>query len=399
MKQNNVYTINSGFWGNIYIALISLSLLFHVFNNLQLSETIKVFHLFSTAAIGSLIFLTKPKNKIVHTFHLLLIWSFVSSLLSPIDGSLLSDVKFVIVALSVSLIPFVPFKKLVLYVNVAIPIALVFLVRNFFEQVVYRYQGFYEDPNYFCTTLLVFFFYIQLLWKEVENNMLRGCLVVEMLLIFFLVGTSISRTGLACLLMMFVSFWWSAFKDHKFKSVLIVIILFFLVSHYFSDYLYTGIEGYIYRETENSDTLGSASNLRWEISKRGLTYILNNPQYLFQGIGIGTYSQAHILEGWQASTHHIDHNTTTSWFSEQGLIGLLLLIRFYYLIINRLLNNKYLKENGLRIICICVFCVFFLFSTSINMTNYLPFWFLLFTLIAVDRQGIMPDKKKSLKSK
>lgn len=383
MKQDNGYTINSGFWGNIYIALISLSLLFHVFNNVQLSETIKVFHLFSAAAIGTSFFLIKPKDKIIKAFHMLLMWSFASCLLSPIDGSFLSDVKFLIVALSVSLIPLVPFNKLVLYVNAAIPIALVFLLRNYFAEAVYRYQGFYEDPNYFCTTLLVFFFYIQLLWKETEKKILKVGLIIEMLLIFFLVGTSISRTGLACLLMMIVVFWWDVFKANKGRSLLTAAVLFALVFHYFGDYVLTAIEGYTMRETENSDTLSSASNLRWEISMRGLSYIFSHPQYLLQGIGIGTYFQAYILEGWHASTHHLDHNTITSWFSEQGLIGFILLIRFLFLLFNSLRNSISLKENRLRIISICVFSVFVLFCTSINMTNYLPFWFLIFTLVAM----------------
>lgn len=383
MKQDSGYTINQGFWGITYIVLISLLLLFHVFNNIQLSETVKVFHLFSAAAIGTSFFLTKTKDKIIKTFHLLLIWSFVSCMLSPIDGSLLSDVKFLIVALSVSLIPFVPFQKLVLYVNAVIPIALMLLVRNYFAESVYRYQGFYDDPNYFCTTLLVFFFYIQLLWKETEKKILKAGLVVEMLLIFFLVGTSISRTGLACLLMMIIVFWWDMFKANKGRTLLALIVLFAIVFHYFGDYIMAAIEGYTMRETENKDTLASASNLRWEISMRGLTYVFSHPQYLFQGFGIGTYSQAYVLEGWHASTHHLDHNTITSWFSEQGLIGFILLIRFLILLFKRLKNSSYLKESGLRMICICVFCVFVLFSTSINMTNYLPFWFLMFTLVAM----------------
>lgn len=387
MKSNNDYIINHGLLGWLYISLIGLSLLFHIFNNLQISETIKVFHLFSVAAIVVGLILVKVKNNIVKSFYMLLIWSLISSVMSPIDNSIMNEIKFLIVAISISFLPLISLRRLVIVINLFIPIALFLLVRQYFEGVTYRYQGFYEDPNYFCTTLLVLFFYIQLLWKSVNKLVIKIVLVLEMVLIFFLVGTSISRTGMACLSIMTIVFWWNVFKNNKGATLFGVLLLSIIGIRYFGNYVYGVIEGYTIRETQNSDTLFNASDLRWEISMRGISYILNHPLYLLQGIGIGTYSQASVLEGWFASTNHIDHNTITSWFSEQGLVGFVLLARFLYLILIRIKSSIYLQDNGLRMICICVFGVFMLFSISINMTNYLPFWFLIFTLISISQES------------
>lgn len=376
IKNNNIA-------GTLYVILISLALLFHVFNNIQLSDSVKMFHLFSGAAIGVGFFLTKQKDQIIQAFYMLLIWSLVSCLLSPIDGAFMSEIKFLIVALSVSYIPEIPLKKLILFVNAIIPIALVALVGNYFRVAIYRYEGFYNDPNYFCTTLLVFFFYIQLYWNSSDKKLIKAGLVAEMIIIFFLVGTSISRTGLACLSLSVIVFGWDRFKRNKGATFVGIIIVGVLVYRYFGDYLADLIQGYTIRETQNTDTLSSASDLRWEISMRGISYVFNHPEYLLQGIGIGAYSAASVLDGWHASTQHIDHNTITSWFSEQGLIGLVLLLRFLILLLKEINNSEQLRENGLRFVCVCTLGVFVIFSVSINMTNYLPYWFLLFTLIAV----------------
>lgn len=373
IKNNNIA-------GTLYVIFISLALLFHVFNNIQLSDSVKMFHLFSGAAIGVGFFLTKQKDQIIQAFYMLLIWSLVSCLLSPIDGAFMSEIKFLIVALSVSYIPEIPLKKLILFVNGIIPIALIVLVRVYFSAPIFRYEGFYNDPNYFCTTLLVFFFYIQLLWNSTEKIVIKAGLLVEILIIFFLVGTSISRTGLACLFILTIVFWWDLFKKNKGATFIGVIILIVLVYTYFGDYLGRFIEGYTVREMQSNDTLNSAYDLRLEISMRGINYIFNHPQHLLQGLGLGTYSAASVLYGWQGNT--IDHNTITSWFSEQGIIGLVLLLRFYVLTLKLIDRSEQLRDNGFRFVWKCVLGVFVLFSVSINMTNYLPYWFLLFTIIA-----------------
>lgn len=365
----------------VYIILITSTLVFHIFNHLYATASLKVFHVFAAAAIVGAFMLERHSDKLLGVFRWVLVWGFLSTILSPIEVAYFAYVKFLIVALSVYFIAYVPIDRLIKAINIVTPIVLLALVRQYFLEPIYRYQGFYEDPNYFCATLLVLYFFIQLYWKQQERLWVRIGLLVEIALIFFLVTTTISRTGLVCLLLMTLVFWWNLFVKHKFKATLGAILTVFVVYYFYGDYIALALQEYVMRETTNKDTVGSASELRWEISMRGISYLFSHPLFLLQGIGIGTYSSAvKVLSGWHASTHHIDHNTITSWFSEQGLIGLLLLLRFFYLLFLRIKHNVRLKSQGLHILVLCVLSVFLFFSLSINQTDYLPFWFLIFTL-------------------
>lgn len=368
----------------IYTVLITLTFLFHVFNNLQINESLKIFHLFAAAAIGAGFILSKRASlQTVNVFKMLIAWTAFSSLLSPVESFSMSFIKFLIVVTSVMFITRIPMKGLVYTINCIIPLVLVILYRHYFSEPVYRYQGFYEDPNYFCTTLLALYFYIQLLWIESKRMWIRAALVVEILLIALLVSFSISRTGMACMIVMTLIFFSDVFRKHKVLAVLGGVLFAVVLLGFWGDYVQRAIEGYTVRETENSDTMSSAASLRWEISMRGISYIFSHPLYLLQGIGFGTYSEAGVLEGWHANTSHIDHNTITSCLSEQGLVGFTLLARFFYLLFVRIVRNEYLGQVGIKITCLCTLGVFFMFSTSINQSTYLPFWFIVFTLVSL----------------
>lgn len=368
---------------NIYIFSVTLTLLLHVFNILKINDDIKFFHVTAIFSIGVICLLKKRRVRSLDNFKLFIIWTLFSSLLSPISTSLFSSIKFLIVILSVYGIVFISINKLILFVNIITPFIIISLLYNYASISVYRYEGFYEDPNYLCTTLLVFYFYIQLLWKQTENNILKKFLFVEILSILFLITTTISRTGIVCFAVMTLIFYWEIIKNKVFKSILVLSLLLVCIYSIYPEFIDGIIQNYLIREIENSDDVQGAGNLRWEISMRGINYLLTYPQYLLQGIGIGGYASATSLNGWHASTSHADHNSFTSCFSEQGLIGIILYLLFLKTVYKSIKSSKILKNKGLIPICLGTFFVFLLFSASIYQLNYLPFWFLIFTLISL----------------
>jgi len=368
-------------WKNSFILFSALSLLFHVFNTLQATATIKVFHLFAVAAVITGSQIIHNKSVINQVFTAFVIWTVISCLLSPVSVSFLSGVKFVVIVLSAFFIIRVPILQLTELINCVVPIILLVLLFHYLgERPIYRYQGFYDDPNYMCTTLLTLLFFILLLWKHSKSLILRIGLILEVLIIVFLITTTISRTGILCLALILMGFFWDILKKSGIKGIIGIVLFVGLIIYFRPDLINQAISGYVLRETQNVDTITNASGFRWEISMRGINYITYHPRFFFQGIGIGSYTSAYELPGWSAPTTHIDHNTFTSCFSEQGFIGLLLYLWFLVLIFKNLLTNSTLEDTGMRRICVVVLLSILLFSVSINQMVYLPYWILIMSL-------------------
>ena len=366
---------------NIYALLITLTLLLHVFNNLQLNESIKFFHLGAgLALIFALFFLRKKLGKIEKIALAFVTTSFFSCILSPYEQSLSVWIKLCIIIGATLFVVAIPMRKLIIGVNIIIPIALIALVKEYFVGIYYRYQGFYEDPNYMCTTLLVLFFYLQLLWEICSKKVIRIGVLFEMLVLLFLVSTSISRTGLVCFSVMAIGFFWDNFLKNKSLAIIGVLSIACLTIYFAPTLVEQALDNYTMRETENSDTLGHASNLRKEISMRGVNFVLTHPAYWVLGMGEGATSHASSVPDFHVRTHHGDHNTITCCFAEQGLVGFLLMIILYYNIFKKIRSKRDPRLKKIKLISMVSLFVFIIFSMSINQMVYLPFWFMIFTL-------------------
>ena len=366
---------------NIYALLITLTLLLHVFNNLQLNESIKFFHLGAgLALIFALFFLRKKLGKIEKIALAFVTTSFFSCILSPYEQSLSVWIKLCIIIGATLFVVAIPIRKLIIGVNIIIPIALLALVKEYFVGIYYRYQGFYEDPNYMCTTLLVLFFYLQLLWEICSKKVIRIGVLFEMLVLLFLVPTSISRTGLVCFSVMAIGFFWDNFLKNKSLAIIGVLSIACLTIYFAPTLVEQALDNYTMRETENSDTLGHASNLRKEISMRGVNFVLTHPAYWVLGMGEGATSHASSVPDFHVRTHHGDHNTITCCFAEQGLVGFLLMIILYYNIFKKIRSKRDPRLKKIKLISMVSLFVFIIFSMSINQMVYLPFWFMIFTL-------------------
>lgn len=354
------------------------SLILHVFNDIEIGGGLKLFHAPAAAAF-ILSFVLGSKKDRIHTLAIFfIIWSLLGALTSPWDGSFMRAVTLVIIIGSVIGVRSISDKdKLLSWINLALPLPLLALTRHYFTDVWYRYQGFYEDPNYMCTTLIVFLYLILLEFVVVKNKYIKLALISEILIILFLVSTTISRTGLVCTGMVLVLSFWNFFKKNKVQTFLIAIIAIGSVLYSKPELVDSAISGYVLRE-DNSDNINSATSLRREISMRGITFVLTHPLYTLQGIGVGATAHHEKIEGFIAHSAHGDHNTITSSMTEQGVVGFVV---FLMLLWNILKNQWYRPKGDIRRnISLVVFGSIFLFSLSINDMLYLPYWFLMIYL-------------------
>ena len=373
----------------IYIFSVCLALILHVFNTIKVSESIKLFHIPALfAAFLSLIIILKSKLNLLNRYLIwILILTIISSCISLYSGSLMRGLSFLIVVGSTLGIPYVDKKKLLLVANCLLPIALLGLFIASRAEDVYRFQGFYEDPNYLCTTLLVFL-YIILNNIHHAHGLIRILFIAEILIIVSFVLLTISRTGLVCIVFLLTIAVLHTIKKHYFISFLSILVCLIFIQYKNPEIISTAVQAYSGRENEGPDNVNQAAHLRFEISKRGIQFVFQNPKYLLLGIGIGATAHHEEIPGFKASTTHGDHNTITSCFTEQGIVtfALFILVLFH---LYRILYYNRNEENGY--LSFGVFIAISIFSLSINQMLYLPYWFLL--LLLYNSKGAIQENR------
>ncbi len=359
----------------VYLWSITFALILHVFNELGVGE-LKIFHIPAAVAFIIPIIFAYRINKIQSYSYFLIVVTFLSALFSSYPQSLSKALTFMIVIGSCVAIPKCNYNYIVKLSNILIPIPLAFLVVGLMTNVSYRYTGMYNDPNYLCTTLLVFLFLILQGFHIFHNKVIKIGFVCEIVIILALTVATLSRTGLACIMFMIVISAWEFIKKYK---VMAVALLIAGGIYLYSDTPQAIIEAIdqIESREDNKDNFASASNLRYEISMGGIRYVLSNPENLPIGMGIGAVGH---WEYFNSDNHdsHIDHNTLTASFSEQGIIGFILFLLI--LITTFKVNWNLPKGNRLRLLRLSALITIFLFCISINQMTYLPFWWIIFLL-------------------
>ena len=145
-------------WENIYILFISFSLISHIFNNLEVAGGIKLFYIFAGCSIVSVIPLIRRTNVIKKYLILYLFFSIVSCFYATFTGAFERYFSVFTVMLSTFGLSLVDKNKVVFLNLLLSPIALLGLLYALIHYPAFRFQGFYNDPNYLCTSLLVYTF-------------------------------------------------------------------------------------------------------------------------------------------------------------------------------------------------------------------------------------------------
>lgn len=364
----------------LYNLSLALSLSLHVFN-MGGEGGFKPFYIPALVSCVFLFVLSPRKTKLFRLLMLFLLCAFISTVFSTSTTAFPGFLTILIVALSCYGVAYADMDLVLRCMVFLIPFDLVVLIYEAITNSFYRFQGFYNDPNYLCTTLLVMLFLCIVSIKKYEGKVIKITMVASCVIIFILILLSISRTGLACSLLLLLASLWDSIKKHLLKVVICFTLLFMAISYYASDLMEQRWDLFYERVFDTTDNVDSASSHRGELSIQNLRYISDNPQYLFFGLGAGTTSgdgarQISGLTKYRKSESR-DHNTWTSSLSEQGLFALLF---FSLLFINTFRSVYKIPKGEVKYCSLGLFVVLVLFSFSLWQMSYLPFWWGLFLL-------------------
>lgn len=335
-----------------------------------------------TALIAALItFSFAPKTNTFRQLATLLVCVLISAIISMAVGVMKEFVNLLIILLccyGVSCINIDSLFKLLMYL---IPIDLMALLYEAVTNPIYRFQGFYNDPNYLCTTLVVFFYVCLMVYIRYDKKSIRMVVVADCIVIVALIVISLSRTGMACIFLLLLASFASSFKKHFLRVCLLLLILMAALLNFASEYVGQEYDLVYERLFETSDDVGSAKDTRYELSKQNLRFIADHPIYAFFGLGPGTTEgeKSKEIPGLvhYRKDYRRDHNTWTSCLSEYGLLA------FFFLLVIVLGTMRQIMKRGKgssRYISL-VFCFsMIIFSLSLWQMTYLPFWWGIFLL-------------------
>ena len=367
------------FVAQLFAAVLALSLSLHVFN-MGGEEGLKPFHFAAViASVMTLLYVRKDKQFVL--LRLFLICVAFSAIISPVSHTLSGFVNVLIVTLCCYGVSMANVNVLLKWLVFLIPADLMALAYEAVTNPVYRFQGFYNDPNYLCTTLIVFFFLSILAYYRFENLVLRVISIVNIVIIVILVLITLSRTGLACIVLLLAISFASVVKRHLYKGIIILVISACAINHYATDFIDKEYTLLYERLFERSDNLESAGELRSELAKQNIRFIIDNPSYLLFGLGPSATAgdnakQVPGLIRYRKSRYR-DHNSWTSCFSEYGLFAFVL---FFLLVFGTVKRVIKMKHSVIKYICIGTCLSIIIFSLSIWQMTYLPFWWGLFLL-------------------
>lgn len=374
MKNDKV----SSHWPiDIYSILFSLTLLLHLFNDTEIASGIKLFYIPALAAFVITILRFRRKDKVRTCVFLFAISTLFGSLVSPNPDAFGSAITFTVVIISSLGVRYVNNRKLILTANMAIPFALFLLLGLYYSASYYRFSGYYNDPNYLCTTLIAFLYVIFMGMRMVNWKIIQIAFILEIIIIVMLIGFTVSRTGAICVLVLIIGSYWNFLKSHANYAIVVAAALMGFLYYSNPEAIQTTRESYE-RRAESNDTFESASQYRWSLSVRGVTFILDHPSYLLLGIGSGSTAQSQKIPDYPP-TRHGDHNSWTSCFTEHGLIG----FACFMFILANTFNPLVAKRNGKRrfdMVKLISLMSVLIFSFSISMMLYLPFWWLIFCI-------------------
>jgi len=369
-----------------YSICISLALILHVFNNFGFTEELKFFHVPAAGAFVLSFFLPGRYDSVRKQLVGFLVWSVFVSLISFYEKSFNAALPFAIVLGACIGIKYVKSNWTLHLCNILIPLDIAYLLAGYFlfaGRTYYRYAGFYNDSNYLCITLIAMCILVITEFQVVRNWIIRVGLLFEIALIVYLVTTTVSRTGLVCILIIISMTFYSYFKRNKWRTLIVCLVGITALLQWKGSAIENTINMYVLRE-ETGDAISDSSGNRFDISMRGVTYVVGHPLFLIQGIGIGAVTHPEYFSDFESTERHIDHNTVTSIFTEQGLVGLLLYVLFMWGIFNPLWRRR---SQTYGRICLFSFLSLSLFSLSINVLKFLPFWFAIL-FIARDNEEI-----------
>lgn len=236
-----------------------------------------------------------------------------------------------------------------------------------------RYGGFYGDSNFLALGLIVIIVMCCITFRRDNNIVMRIIYVLSIIGAIPLIFVGRSRSGLIGIVMIVFFFLYEMKRKSKWImlviALIIVVLLYSLYIRYFDlfDYAFT-------RFSSDSQTDVVSTQLRLEQIRGVFNVLLNKPQLLPFGIGIGNtidamnyYAQYGFFVGYDV------HNTFISLLYEGGALTLGLYVFLYYCVAKKLYTTR-------DYFLISLFFTLILSLSTLPGVAFMPGWITLFFL-------------------
>ena len=366
----------------VYKISIAVAIVTHVFNKIEIGGGLKLFHVPTIIALIFGFFISNKKDSFFKYIAVISSITILSSICSYYTDSINDAITYIIVAFGCLALRYCYDRNFILIINSIIPIAVYSLLMLYRTDVYFRFSGYYNDPNYLCTTLLVFLYFIIALIKSEKRKYIIGLAIVEIVFVLFLISTTVSRAGLLCSGILLFGSFLDVLRKYKIQAIILVIFAFFVLKNNFEiiDNLIHSLE----RRSNSGDSVDSASTYRMMISLNGISHILTHPYLIFTGVGIGATAHSTMIPDFiNHGIMECDHNTWTSFFSEQGIVSFGLFVTM----VLKIFTCAWKSKNEYRLINFISFSSLIVFSFSIMQKTYLPFWVLFFVISNVEYEN------------
>lgn len=361
---------------NCYILLCLLSLIAHVYNSIDIAG-IKLFYIPVSICFFVSVFFKVKSDKIDLCLYGMAVMTLLFSLFSYYESSPFNAINLFVLIFTFRKIKYIDLDKLCRWGTYATAIVGITLLKEYGQAESFRFNGWYNDPNYLCLTLLVFAYFNIMVLNKPKVKLSVVLPALNILLITVLIFLTQSRTGLGCLLILLIIFLWDYIKKYLIRGSLVIILAGIFGYNYISSHYYNELDFFMSRfDGRRLDDPRSAANLRYHLSTTGLKYINDNPQYILGGIGIGATDSPEKIPGYP-NVENRDHNTYSSSLTEQGLICTILFFFWLFMVFKSLYE---IKDRTLRNTNIAFFLSISLFASSVWTMTYLPYWLGLFVV-------------------
>lgn len=353
----------------------------HVFNMGDGDEGIKPFYIPAIFACVFTFFFTPRQGTLFKWLVSFFILSMSSSFISYFNGSLLEWIKLFVVIYCCFGLAFVDIDKILKLLSGFVPITLLVLIYSAFAFPQYRFQGFYNDPNYLCTTLLAFLFVSTLIFIKTKSRIIKIVQIVNIVIIYVLLLLTVSRTGFFCGIVFLFLIAILNIRRVSIKHTIYVTIICSLFYGYSADLINDTLSNLYERSFGEKSNIESGRETRSLYSFQNINFILDNPQYIPLGLGTGGVkpSGANQIPGLlkYRKGDGQDHNSWTSCFSEHGIFAFFCYFMIYVTIFLSIWRRK---KSPIKYVAISAMFSIVIFSFSVYENTFLPYWWLIFFL-------------------
>lgn len=377
--MTHTFLINHQFY-KLYVLCLAMTLPLHVFN-LGGGDGLKPFHVPALASCLLSFKIIPKRGGLYRVTMLFLFFAFTSAVLSFSSSAFPYWLNTFIIITSCQGLAYVNPWKIMKWLLYVIPFVVLILFLHGISDISYRYQGFYSDPNYLCTTLIAFLLALNLEYPQLSDFKWKWIIVSSLIMIYALIIMTVSRTGMACGVLILLVMSFNAMRKHSLMLIIGVFLGLIALQNYATDFVEQEWKLIYDRVFKASDDMENASDYRLELSMQNIYFIKDNPEYFFFGLGGGTTVGTNAEQVPGLATYRTaplgDHNSWTSTLSEQGLVCVTLFALFMLLTLKNILR---VEDRTRKYMMLTIFVSILIFSFSISQKNYLPFWWILFFL-------------------